>query len=38
MDGEVWQATVHGVTKESDHLATKQQQLCSFVFQGGHKF
>ena len=37
MDGEVWQATVHGVTKESDHLATKQQ-LCSFVFQGGHKF
>ena len=26
-----------GVTKDSDHLVTKQQ-LCSFVFQGGHEF
>ena len=25
MDRGAWQATVHGVTKESDNLATKQQ-------------
>ena len=31
MDGEIWQALVHGVAKELDtvYLATKQQQEAS---------
>ena len=28
-DRGAWQATVHGVTEEWAHLATKQQQQCS---------
>ena len=28
VDRGAWQATVHGVTKESDMIATKQPQIC----------
>ena len=28
VDRGAWRATVHGVTKESDMIATKQPQIC----------
>jgi hypothetical protein len=38
IDRGAWQATVHGVTKEGQDIATKQQQLLMDLKNNGQKF
>ena len=38
IDRGAWQATVHGVIKEGQDIATKQQQLLTDLKNNGQKF